>query len=82
VLEGQRAFLELVGEAGRGAVARGEGLSSLVVSHPQYGARALRPAPPELSRWVGPNYAELLRTSFEEARSGKPYGQYFDETRP
>ncbi len=82
ILEGQRAFLAFVRDTGRKAVAEGRPLSKLVIEHPQMGKYPLVSAPPELADWVGTNFAELLRASYEEARSGKPYGQYFDETNP
>lgn len=82
ILAGQKTFLEFVRNTGRHAAAAGEPLSKLVLSRPGFGAIALVQPPPELSNWVGKNFPELLRTSYQEARSGKPYGQYFDETRP
>ena len=81
-LAGQKAFLEFVRDAGRKAVAEGKPLEKLVLIRPGLGKLALVQAPPELANWAGLNFPELLRTSYEEARSGKPYGQYFDETRP
>jgi glyoxylase-like metal-dependent hydrolase (beta-lactamase superfamily II) len=82
ILDRQRAFLEHVGEAGRKAVADGKPLSSLVASYPGAPPFAHLPLPNSLRDFGGPSYAEMLRAAFEEARSGKPYGQYFDETKP
>ncbi|MEZ5392416.1 MAG: hypothetical protein R2724_05945 [Bryobacterales bacterium] len=82
VLERQRRFLESIRDAGRAAVEAGRPLSAVVLERPGMPAYAVAPLPAEVADWAAPVHAAMLRAAYLEAQSGKPYGAYFDKTKP
>ncbi len=74
VVEGQKAFMELINQTVGEARAAGKKLEDLVTIEDGSGTATSVEAPEAVQHWVGERFAEQLRVRWTEIAEGKPHG--------